>query len=252
MLAPAITTGAFAAAEVLVGSTLGVGVLGSTLLGSGLTGAVLLGAHMMPTWKAFFPDALAEVKAEQPELSHQEAMAEVSKRYHALKSEKEAPVAKTKQTGVPTRAKLEIPLVVDTRPDEAAGWDVAEGLVDGLFMRANSDNRATLIARANQAYARAKGEVSREDQTEWELGRDLVETLILVLARRGVTPDQWASLFPKELGTQGGIVSGTVESAGGLLGLGVDVNQDGAQASVGDAVGGVVEGVTQGVLNFME
>ena len=161
-------------------------------------------------------------------------------------------MAETKVTGVPRRAKLEIPLVVDTRPDEAAGWDVVEGLLDGLMARANSDDRASLIARAGQAYARAKGNSSKADQTEWELGHDLAATFILVLAHRGMTADQWASLFPKELGTASGFVSGAVETAGGLLGLGVDVNQDGAQTSVGSTVGACPAGrIRSGVGSLM-
>ena len=205
---------------------------------------------MSTSWQDFWPGVVAELREVDPSLSQKDAIKEASKRW---KSRKEgAAMAETKVTGVPRRAKLEIPLVVDTRPDEAAGWDVVEGLLDGLMARANSDDRASLIARAGQAYARAKGNSSKADQTEWELGHDLAATFILVLAHRGMTADQWASLFPKELGTASGFVSGAVETAGGLLGLGVDVNQDGAQTSVGSTVGQVVEGVTQGVLNFME
>ena len=157
----------------------------------------------------------------------------------------------TKLKGGFQTLRLELPLVVEAQPDLAALWDVAEGLIDfpQLNARGPSDREA-FVRRAAAAYARAKGETSEADGHEYRMGEALGEVLLLVMAHRGLTADDWASYAPPQLGQQSGIVSGAAETVGGILGLGVDVNDDGTQTSAGDVVGGVVEGVAGGVLEL--
>lgn len=101
--------------------------------------------------------------------------------------------------------RLEVPYLVEAEPDVAAAWDVAEGIVDYLLENARGiDDAAAFQRRAAAAYLRAKGGTSTGDQTEYELGKSLGETLLLVMAHRGMGQAHWQAMAPHQLGAYPG------------------------------------------------
>lgn len=140
--------------------------------------------------------------------------------------------------------RLEMPFVVEAQPDLAAAWDVAEGLLD--FLQANatgSTDREAFARKAAAAFRRAKGDESQADGHEYRMGEAIGEVLLLVMAHRGLTADDWIAAAPPQLGSASGIVSGAAETVTGLLGINADVNNDGQQTQLGDVAGTAVETV---------
>lgn len=118
----------------------GATTVGTTLVLGGTTAtAGTLMKTKTPSWNDFRSEKRRQLKEAHPELSEKELMREVSRLWkeegHSLAS-KTSNTRKNTEASMPrNRAKLEIPLITETRPDEAAGWDVAEGLFDGLMAR---------------------------------------------------------------------------------------------------------------------
>lgn len=133
------------------------------------------------------------------------------------RKQKEEGVKESKLRGLQSlkSLRLEVPYLVEAEPDVSAAWDVAEGIVDFLMENAvGVDEADAFQRRAMAAYMRAKGGTSQGDQTEYELGRSLGETLLLVMAYRGMTQLQWQAMSPPQLAEGEFIVEGEPEEKG--------------------------------------
>lgn len=140
--------------------------------------------------------------------------------------------------------KAEIPFVVAATPDIAASWDIAEGILD--YLRQNADPSATdaFRAEAAAAFARAKGDSSQADSTEYQMGQAIAKTLVLVMAHRGLSKGDFQAMAPPQLpGVTGAVGAGLggLEAILGTIGLNADLDQSGQQGTVGQAVGGLAK-----------
>lgn len=143
-----------------------------------------------------------------------------------------------------------IPLVIESSPDIAAAWDIAEGVVDHLLDHAaKRDDHESAARRAAAAFQRAKGESHEADTAEHKLGQAVGAAMVLVLVHRGMKVGDWASMVPPELaGGGGGILASAGETVMGLLGMEADFDESGDQSSIGggiaDAAGVAIKGAS--------
>lgn len=208
-------------------------------------------------YRQFLSERMKELTSQG--MSGSDAMKQVAAEWNARKAANNGntteggKMRETKMKGGLQTLRLELPLVVEANPDLAALWDVAEGVIDFLQLNARGDNdRQAFVRRAAAAFARAKGEASTADGHEYRMGEALGEVLLLVMAHRGLTADDWVSVTPPQLGQPSGVISGATESVSSLLGIQADVNDDGIQTSTGDLVGGVVEAAAETVLDLFD
>lgn len=175
----------------------------------------------MKSYREFMAERQPELRAQG--LSQGEAMRQIGEEWKAYKAnqgtspdqaeppkrkrgrprkKQEEKVKESKLTGMARlqSLRLEVPYLVEARPDVAAAWDVAEGILDYLFENAAGiDESEAFERRALATYARAKGGTSQADMTEYELGQSLGETLLLVMAQRRVSAADWIGMVPPQL-----------------------------------------------------
>lgn len=253
MALPAIVP-AFAAPSVssvlLPAAVVGGGLIlagGAATAGVATAAAALTTGDTMSTYQDYLTERMPQLRDQG--ISPKDAMRQIGHEWREKKkggnANKGADMPReTKMKGGLQSLRLELPLVVEAQPDLAALWDVAEGLVDFLLVNAKgTTDREAFVRRAAAAFARAKGETNEADGHEYRFGEALGEVLLLVMAHRGLTANEWVAMAPPQLGQESGIVSGAVESATGILGLTTDVNDDGRQTSIGEVIGTGVEGV---------
>lgn len=153
----------------------------------------------------------------------------------------------TKTGSTPQSLRVSIPMVVDSDPDIAAAWDIAEGILDGLA--ALSGGGSNIQREAAAAFARAKGDSSTADTTEHAFGKALAEALRLVAVHRGMSSAEWAALAPTSLGAGSSVpgLPGVVLQGAGSLDLGAIGSAGGAAVagaiglppSIGAGLGGI-------------
>lgn len=188
----------------------GLAVGGLVASGVGLTwllsSETATSGHTM-LYKEFMKARMKELVDEG--LTPSEAMKAVGQEWQARKesastaASSSTPVKESKLKGAPgtfNHLRLEVPYLVEAQPDLSAAWDVAEGVLDFLMENAAGVSASEAFRRrAAAAYVRAKGGTSQGDQHEYELGRNLGEALLLVMAHRGVNQDQWIEMLPPQL-----------------------------------------------------
>ena len=166
-------------------------------------------------YQEFMKTRLSELVDEG--MASKDAMKQIGKEWRAYKAgstpTQTPPVstqpAQSKLKGTRHTLRLELPYQIEAQPDLAAAWDVAEGIIDYLMENASGISAAqSFRQRAAAAYVRAKGGTSEGDQNEYELGRNLAEALLLVMAHRGFTQDEWVQMLPPQLIDDTAITSG--------------------------------------------
>jgi len=234
-------------------------VAGSAVLGASQVkrwAAEQIGEHVKESYREFMSRRQPELRASG--MSQGEAMKQIGKEWKALKQSGSSPsqsggqkVSETKLKGARSlqSLRLEVPYVAQAAPDLAAAWDVAEGLLDFLMSNA-SEQPDAFRQRAIAAHARAKGLGSQGDQTEYELGQNLGEALLLVMAYRGLSSGDWLEMSPPQLG-QGEKVSA---ESGGLVSSGLELlgleGESGNQV-VKEVAKGLAEAGGQTVLDLL-
>jgi hypothetical protein len=152
----------------------------------------------------------------------------------------------------PRSLRLEMPYHYDSQPDLAAAWDVAEGILDFLSSNAAGMSQVAAFRRqAASAYARAKGMSSEGDHNEYELGQNLGQTLLLVMAHRGMSQNQWVEMLPPQI-----IEAPSQSENKGLLGqglelLGLDDGDSAASKTVKKVMDTVVQQGGQTVMDLI-
>lgn len=211
------------------------------------------------TYQDFLKKRLAHYKQTQ-DLPPKEAMKLIGPEWQQFKADHQtvtsAPSSPIKQStlkGQSARSlRLEVPYHYDSQPDLAAAWDVAEGLLDFLFSNAAGVTQAEAFRRqAASAYARAKGLSSQGDQNEYELGQNLGQTLLLVMAHRGLTQDTWVEMLPPQI-----IDASTPSEDKGLIDqglelLGLDDKESATSKTVQKVMDTVVEKGGQTVMDII-
>ena len=200
-------------------------------------------------WNDWWPGRTEEIKRNNPEINHKEAKRQAGVEWRDMKKRGQMPTAqnharRTHIQGLPVKElTLSVPMEPKTEPAPTVGHEMFRGLIAGLRARARVvSSREALMERARLNYQRAKGETDDNDD-EYDFGESLTERFVEALALEGITGDDWAELFPSELGEASGFVSSALETGASVFSVPLDVNQDGEQASVGNLIGGIASTV---------
>lgn len=188
---PPVVTGGAVVAPVSSG--------GSVLIPLALTGIAVGGAAVaggaLGSWRAWSAVRIPEIQAEGK--TYREAQRQAGREYKQQQiNHNEGDKVTTKAKGSP-KMTASIPLVVQAVPDEAAAWDIAQGVVDFLLTNASEETDYDAFARiSEETYRRAKGLESDADELEYRMGQTIGSTILRVLAREGLT---WEQLSPPQI-----------------------------------------------------
>ena len=241
--APAIVGGAAVVSVPATAGASSVAVAGSSTalpLLAGLGAVALQGGVMAVTkglagWRAYSEQRIPQLQ--QQGLSYREAQRKAGEEFRQQSEEKQTKPKRTRPTemketkvrGAP-KMTASIPLVVDARPDEAAAWDIAQGIVDFLLENsAPEDDFTAFLRQAEATYQRAKGETPEADQAEYTMGKTIGSVVLQVIARNGLT---WDQLRPPQIAGRvvtgpGGVRRDLPEDTGGFSGFVSDVIESG-------------------------
>ena len=252
---------ATATTGLIVGGVVATGVGLSWLVSSDAT--TIARPPMDISYQDFLKKRLTHYKETQ-DLNPNEAMKLIGPEWQQFKADHQkvtsvpsTPIKQSKLKGAQSMRSLhlEMPYHIESQPDLAAAWDVAEGILDFLLTNAAGITQVEAFRRqAASAYARAKGMSSEGDHNEYELGQNLGQTLLLVMAHRGMTQNQWIEMLPPQI-IEAPLSSSLDEDKGfidqGLELLGLNDSESNTSKAAQKVMDTVVDAGAQSILDIL-
>ena len=133
------------------------------------------------------------------DLSGDQARSLASQAWESLKG---GGAAGGKVRGSGEELSVSLPVVPQRELDEAAGLDIARGVIDYLLEHASQPtSREVLEARARKVLESARGETSRADMVEHQIGYHVGEMLVLLAVDMGLA---WSELQHRDMAAVAG------------------------------------------------
>lgn len=130
------------------------------------------------------------------DLSGDQARSLASQAWESLKG---SAAAGRKEQGSGEELSVRLPVVPQRELGEAAGLDIARGVIDYLLEHASQPtSREVLESRARKVLESARGETSQADMEEHQIGYHVGEMLVLLAVDMGI---DWSELQHRDMAT---------------------------------------------------